>query len=329
MEFSIELPKKEEKVENFDDLGDPFGSDDKNEKSKNKNEKNKAENKEKNEFLEVKHMVNKSLKNQELAYKEKMAEDTAKILKVDPTIYEYDRIYDKIKQNPFQKNSADPNKKEPIKRDSRFMGDIIRENERRKREQMVMWERMEEKERLREAEKSGNIEEQRYFTSSYMKLQATKQKYEQIEKAEEEYNKKHTAQNAEAGMMGFYSKLLTDNVAVSGGKRGEIFNENPNKKYENITDKLEKKVDKKLEIDTQRKISSQKMAENKANRSRSRSHERLESEKIPEKSAEIQKNETEEKRKKEMEEQAKKAEKLKAAMERYKSRKSENKKENS
>jgi len=285
MEFSFKpIEKKEEKndldapVKGFGD-DDPFGS-----------SKRKMDNKE---------AVNNSIKRQEAAYKERLAEESSRYLKEDPSIYEYDEIYDQIRPSVGSKEKDN-------KSESRYMKNIIREHGRRTREQTVTWEKMEEKERDRERADNGNQPEQRFDTPAFKKLQEMRQKQEKIEQAEELYNKRHSVQHTENGMMRFYSGLFNRNVAGTS-------------KHEHTVDKAEREVDR---IEMQKKGTTKKVEPKKelkkelkedvvqeeTERERSRSRERT--------------NQVEENiKKKEEAPVISREEKLKAALNRYKSRK--------
>ncbi len=300
MQFSIQPAKKETKDTTLDEPVSGFGGND--------DEPKPAA----DTFDQRKAAVNRSIKTQEAVYKERLADETAKILKENPTIYEYDSIYEKIK--PDLRGNTGPGGKKEEKREAQYMASIIRENERRKREQLVMWERMEGKERERERALNGEQHEERFMTSSYMKFLNMRKKYEQIEAEEERFNKKHTSANATAGMMGFYSKMLTDNVAVGGGKRGEVLDPTGDQKKEHVdaVDKAEKKVDQREEAAAEVKRKAEedkKLKEVPKERSRSRSKERA-----AEKKEEGKVEKPEEKG-------PSKEEKLKAMRERYKARK--------
>eukprot|EP00826_Nyctotherus_ovalis_P035704 TRINITY_DN3088_c0_g1_i8.p1 TRINITY_DN3088_c0_g1~~TRINITY_DN3088_c0_g1_i8.p1 ORF type:complete len:289 (+),score=104.22 TRINITY_DN3088_c0_g1_i8:81-947(+) len=176
--------------------------------------------------VEHKDMVNASIKRQEAAYKERLAEETSRLFRENPGIYEYDAIYDQIKPSVGAKNTS--------KRESQYMQSIFREHSRRGREQQIALEKIEEKDRDRERRINGDLPEQRFVTAGFKKFQEMRQKQEKIEMAEQVYNKKHSVQHSEEGMMGFYSRFLNQNADRE--KKAE------DKLRENTIDKAEKEI---------------------------------------------------------------------------------------
>lgn len=104
---------------------------------------------------------------------------------------------------------------------SRYIEAMVLQTEKRQREQNAAWEKMEQKERVREVETgqaSANTEA--FVTDSYRKQLELNKQSQIVTQIEEQINERKIA-NAETGMMGFYRNFLTKNKAVGGGLREE------------------------------------------------------------------------------------------------------------
>lgn len=233
--------------------------------------------------VEYKDMVNASIKKQEAAYKERLAEETSRLFKEDPSVYEYDAIYDQIKPSVGAKNKD--------RRESQYMQSIFREHSRRGREQQIALEKIEEKDRDRERRINGDLPEQRFVTAGFKKFQEMRQKQEKIEMAEQVYNKKHSVQHTEEGMMGFYSRFLSQNADRE--KKAD------DKLRESTIDRAEKEINRvemvKQEA-TKKKVSEiqehpQKSEETVRERSRSRERTKREVENDERKEPEVSREE--------------------------------------
>ena len=96
---------------------------------------------------------------------------------------------------------------------------MVLQTERRQREQLAAWEKMEKKERVREVETGqASGESEAFITDGYRKQLEINRENDLATKIEDQVNERKTA-NAETGMMGFYSNFLTKNKAVGGGLR--------------------------------------------------------------------------------------------------------------
>jgi hypothetical protein len=106
---------------------------------------------------------------------------------------------------------------------SRYIGHIIENTEKRKREQSLVYEKMTENELKREGKEFADKE--KFVTSSYLKMMEENKKWEAEDKKKEEYNKAHTAesQNSVAGLY----KTLYDQDVFSGGFRPDLSKDVP------------------------------------------------------------------------------------------------------
>lgn len=143
---------------------------------------------------------------------------------LDPSVYEYDAVYDKLK----------PEKKAPDagasgERRSRYMKDVIQSAEVRKRDQLIANEKKIAREREAEGEEFEGKE--KFVTEAYKRQQEENRRIEEEEKRREEEERR---KNKDGGMSSFYRKMLNrdeerhsqavkaaEEAAKDGSKKGE------------------------------------------------------------------------------------------------------------
>ncbi|TQS39363.1 hypothetical protein Golomagni_00114 [Golovinomyces magnicellulatus] len=127
----------------------------------------------------------------------KKHENAAKDL--DINIYEYDAVYDSLKQT--KKKSQDDKSRKP-----RYMASLIAAAAVRKRDATIA----EEKKLAREREAEGDefTDKERFVTSAYKKQQEENHRFELEEKKREELDAK---KNMNTGMLSFYKNILEKN----------------------------------------------------------------------------------------------------------------------
>ncbi|KAK4080001.1 DUF2040 domain-containing protein [Trichoderma simmonsii] len=115
---------------------------------------------------------------------------------LDASVYEYDSIYDSMKP---QKNKS----KEDEERKPKYMKNLLRAADVRKRDQLIA----EEKKIAREREAEGDefADKEKFVTEAYKKQQEENKKLEEEERRKEEEEAK---KNEGTGMASFYRKLL-------------------------------------------------------------------------------------------------------------------------
>ncbi|EQL02539.1 hypothetical protein G6O67_006760 [Ophiocordyceps sinensis] len=120
--------------------------------------------------------------------------DAAKEL--DPTVYEYDSVYDSLKP---KKHAI----KEDAERKPRYMQSLVQAAEVRKRDALIA----EEKKIAREREAEGDeyADKEKFVTEAYKKQQEENRRLEEEEKRREEEEAK---KNKGSGMSAFYRRLL-------------------------------------------------------------------------------------------------------------------------
>ncbi|UKZ51951.1 hypothetical protein TrVGV298_005718 [Trichoderma virens] len=115
---------------------------------------------------------------------------------LDASVYEYDSIYDSMKP---QKNKS----KEDEERKPKYMKNLMRAADVRKRDQLIA----EEKKIAREREAEGDefADKEKFVTEAYKKQQEENKRLEEEERRKEEEESK---KNEGKGMASFYRKLL-------------------------------------------------------------------------------------------------------------------------
>ncbi|KAJ2906849.1 Nuclear speckle splicing regulatory protein 1-like protein [Zalerion maritima] len=132
---------------------------------------------------------------------------------VDPTIFDYDGVYDTIKQNskpstssndPNSNNSNENGSGEPEK-SSRYLTSLITASSVRTRDRQIA----EEKKIARERAAEGDMyaDKEKFVTAAYKKQQEENARMEEEEKRREEEEAK---KNASGGMSGFYKNMLQE-----------------------------------------------------------------------------------------------------------------------
>lgn len=117
-------------------------------------------------------------------------------LEADPTVYEYDSVYDSLK--PKKHATKDETDRKP-----KYMQSLMQAAEVRKRDALIA----EEKKIAREREAEGDeyADKEKFVTEAYKKQQAENRRLEEEEKRREEEEAK---KNKAGGMSAFYRRLL-------------------------------------------------------------------------------------------------------------------------
>lgn len=120
---------------------------------------------------------------------------------LDPSIYSYDAVYDSLHAKP--EKSKNTEKSETPK----YMENLLRSAEIRKRDQMRARDRQLAKER--EAEGDEFADKESFVTGAYKKQQEEMRKLEEEEEQKEKQEEERRKQNGGAGMVGFYRDVLS------------------------------------------------------------------------------------------------------------------------
>jgi coiled-coil domain-containing protein 55 len=138
----------------------------------------------------------------------------------DPNVYEYDALYEvmtgknKVKVEEAKNRAAEASTQK--KKAPKYISSLMQQAKMREVEQDRVYERKLAKER-QEAEKEFGKEEMKFVTSSYKKKLMEQRKWELQEQVEQEKEERAEEQMRRGGgMTGFYSNLLTKNIALGG-----------------------------------------------------------------------------------------------------------------
>lgn len=121
----------------------------------------------------------------------------------DPSIYDYDGVYDSIKAAAQRKKAAAKAEDEEAKSRPRYMASVLSAAAVRERDRLIA----EEKRLAREREAEGDEykDKEKFVTDAYRKQQEEMKRLEEEEKLKEEEERK---QNKGRGMAGFYKEML-------------------------------------------------------------------------------------------------------------------------
>lgn len=155
--------------------------------------------------------------------------DIQKALDEDPTIYQYDEIYDDLERGKEQDGASKQKEKK-----SKYIPKLLKTADRRKKEQEHRIERMVQKER--EAEGEMYADKESFVTSAY------RAKLEEFKKMEEEEAKMNRLEaigdvTKQQDMSGFYRHLYEQTVDYKGEA-----NEDGNDRKEESTEARERKT---------------------------------------------------------------------------------------
>ncbi|KAJ5750828.1 hypothetical protein N7533_007856 [Penicillium manginii] len=121
---------------------------------------------------------------------------------LDPSIYSYDAVYDSLHAKPEKsKTSAEENEV------PKYMTNLLRSAEIRKRDQTRARDRQLAKER--EAEGDEFADKESFVTGAYKKQQEELRKMEEEEEKREKEEEERRRKNGGAGMVGFYRDVLS------------------------------------------------------------------------------------------------------------------------
>ncbi|XP_046734167.1 nuclear speckle splicing regulatory protein 1 [Diprion similis] len=129
-------------------------------------------------------------------------------LKEDPTVYQYDEVYDTIERSKIEEKIN----KKTVEKKAKYIENLLKAAERRKREQEHRVERMVQKER--EAEGAMFADKESFVTSAY------RAKLEEFKKMEEEEKRMDRLEaigdvTKQQDISGFYRHLYTQTVDVN------------------------------------------------------------------------------------------------------------------
>jgi coiled-coil domain-containing protein 55 len=150
------------------------------------------------------------LREQASAVRQKKAEaEYAKALEQDSTAFEYDSVFDAMHEERAQ--SARSRKAKEAERKPKYIKNIIKMSEFKKREEERATERMEHKQRLKEKAEFGDKEQ--FITASY-KAKLKEWEVLDAEDAKQAALEASESAKSKSNMDSFYVNLMHDNVSM-------------------------------------------------------------------------------------------------------------------
>ncbi|PYI08888.1 hypothetical protein BO78DRAFT_395194 [Aspergillus sclerotiicarbonarius CBS 121057] len=125
---------------------------------------------------------------------------------LDPSIYSYDAVYDSLHAKPDAKKKA-AEEKGAGNEVPKYMTQLLRSAEVRKRDQMRARDRMLAKER--EAEGDEFADKEKFVTAAYKAQQEELRRVQAEEEAREKEEEERRKKNGGSGMVGFYRDMLS------------------------------------------------------------------------------------------------------------------------
>ena len=124
-------------------------------------------------------------------------------LEQDPTVFDYDDVYDSFKSGESSKNRKD----EKLNRQSKYIADLKAKAVEREREQNMVYERR----KVKEVEKEEHFygQKEKFITSAYRKKLEEEKQWKERERLEEEEERRNDV--TKRGNLGnFYKNLMTE-----------------------------------------------------------------------------------------------------------------------
>ncbi|GAQ90199.1 hypothetical protein KFL_006120030 [Klebsormidium nitens] len=135
----------------------------------------------------------------------------AAALKEDPNVFDYDGVYDQMKEA-----QARPTEQQQAQRQPRYIEALLKKAKERERTQEMVMERKIQKEQAAEAHLYGDKE--KFVTGAYKRKLAEDAKWREEERRREEVEAAHDV-TAKTDLSDFYRNLLNKNEAFGAGAR--------------------------------------------------------------------------------------------------------------
>jgi coiled-coil domain-containing protein 55 len=167
--------------------------------------------------------VNRRLREAQAARASQLDKAQVAAVLADPSVYDYDGVYEEVHADRKEAARAAEAKQaaEKARRAPRYISNLLEQAKMREVEQDRVYDRKLAKER-EEGDKEHGEAEMKFVTGAYKRKLIEQEKWqlaqdleEQKEKAAEEHMKKQGSALG-GGMAGFYSNLLTKNIAMGG-----------------------------------------------------------------------------------------------------------------
>jgi coiled-coil domain-containing protein 55 len=176
--------------------------------------------------------VNQQISREQAAVRERALTASTAPDSVDPQIYDYDGAYDSFSQQPTAVKGSSSSRREQqdaagSERKSRYIGDLMKNAEKRKIERDIIYERKVAREQ--EAEENLDPEcrgKERFVTAAYKRKLEERKVWQQEEERQQKQEEDNDVTKQSHGVAAFYGNW-NRNIAMGGG---ETFKANNRKK---------------------------------------------------------------------------------------------------
>jgi hypothetical protein len=136
----------------------------------------------------------------------------------DSNVYDYDGVYDSLHPDKNKDKSSTSSEAQPAERKSRYISDLLKASEKRKKERDFVHERKVAKEQAAEEEEDSDLHgKEKFVTAAYKRKLEERELWKSAEEVKEREEEKEevTKKTGEGAMASFYGNL-NRNVAMGG-----------------------------------------------------------------------------------------------------------------
>jgi coiled-coil domain-containing protein 55 len=169
--------------------------------------------------------VNRELAVEQAALRKRAQEQILNATKKnagDSNVYDYDGVYDSLHPDTKKKQkSSASSEAQPAERKSRYISDLLKASEKRKKERDFVHERKVAKEQAAEEEEDSDLHgKEKFVTAAYKRKLEERELWKSAEEVKEREEEKQdvTKKTGEGAMASFYGNL-NKNVAMGGAMR--------------------------------------------------------------------------------------------------------------
>jgi hypothetical protein len=174
--------------------------------------------------------VNRELAVEQAALRKRAQEQIQNATKKnagDSNVYDYDGVYDSLHPDKKKEKSSASSEAQPAERKSRYISDLLKASEKRKKERDFVHERKVAKEQAAEEEQDSDLHgKDKFVTAAYKRKLEERELWKSAEEVKEREEEKEdvTKKTGEGAIASFYGNL-NKNVAMGGAMREDETNE--------------------------------------------------------------------------------------------------------
>jgi coiled-coil domain-containing protein 55 len=174
--------------------------------------------------------VNRELAVEQAALRKRAREQILNATKKnagDSNVYDYDGVYDSLHPDKNKGKASASSEAQPAERKSRYISDLLKASEKRKKERDFVHERKVAKEQAAEEEEDSDLHgKEKFVTAAYKRKLEERELWKSAEEVKEREEEKEdvTKKTGEGAMASFYGNL-NKNVAMGGAMREDETNE--------------------------------------------------------------------------------------------------------